>query len=1067
MRVDSAAFKALNGALAKEPRFVIKIEFSASSLYLTSHADITGVPATVLVGGVQEPFIASQKLNPDEARAEIGSASFRVVDLSSAFTSAVRTRLTAGEGLRKKLVRFYLGYAGQAFSDFVLVGTQQITNATYDKGVYQIDCADIQRSARKDVFDLKTTTLTASITETDTTINVNSTTGFTRVYHGTSYSDSPSSTVGYIKIKDEVIRYTGTTSTSFTGCTRGVLGTVAAAYKVDGATPVARREKVTEHVYLELPAVKIIYALLTGVLHNDSATLPSTWHLGIPTSLVRLSDFTGIGPDLWNTSDDTAGVVLVFQGVTKTDGKAFIEKELLRLLGCFAPVYTDGALGLRRMVRVLSDAPGVVTLDNSNTVSTGELEHDMESLHNNFVISWNPLAGGYSRTTQLIDAASVNTHGQATPLTMEFKGLSGGRHTDSTIFRLIDAARDRYAAPPERIDVEVLHALNGLEVGDIVRCKWPDIRDWAGSGASIDRAFEIQATQFNLATGKGRLTLFGSTAPASALAPTTNTTSLPDAFYNATGVALSTVIGITGNTVNTGTHTITGGTDLTASGAIFYHLGDLTIPAGATINITGNVQIRVRGYVTVNGTIYGKGGGLAGVADDTNPASQLAGNAGYVGNARGWDGIQAGQDFIDGNPRLQTRPAVTTVGKNISFPLLNLVVSGTTLRGLPTDLRGTGGGPGGKVTSEGLNIQRAAGGTGAAGGAGLAVICRGFGTGVSGTINLSGNDSAATATYTSSGGNSYIPGPGAAGGPGCLLIALDGDLLSAPDLTGRFIANTGTVPTPAAETFLDNEGPHRYDKKRDPWAGFDDPSRISGLSLAGSCQRIQYVPAPETPVVDSTALAAPSSVTITKGQGGYTVSAVLPAGTPANAVLEVWEHTSSTPFSSATKVAEVTGTSVWVPRTDTTTVYVWVRLRSVQTTGTVYSGTMPTSTGASAGAASVGTALTVSVSPSSVYKSGSTASQTSSSVTATATGGTSPYTYSWTRTSGSTSITANSATSATTTFSVTGLAIEGTADAVFTITVTATGGATTTATVSVSFYRYDTGGGGGGGGIIP
>ncbi|MEY4402180.1 MAG: hypothetical protein RIR91_215 [Verrucomicrobiota bacterium] len=1063
MRADSVDFRVLNEAHSKQPRFVIKIEFAASSLYLTSHADITGVPATVLVGGVQEPFIASQKLNPDEARSEIGSASFRVVDLASAFTNAVRAKLTAGEGLRKKLVRFYMGYAGQDFSAFVLTGTQQITSTTYDRGSYQVDCADVQRSARKDVFDLKTTNLTASLTETDTTINVNNTAGFTRVFHGTSYSDSPSTTVGYIKIKDEVIRYTGTTSTSFTGCTRGVLGTTAAAYKVDGATPVARREKVTEHVYLELPAVKIIYAILTGVLYGDTATLPSTWHLGIPTSLVRLSDFTGIGTDLWNPADDTAGVVLVFQGLAKTDAKAFLEKELLRLLGCFAPVYADGALGLRRMVRILSDAPGVVTLDNSNTVTTGELQHDMESLHNNFVISWNPLAGNYSRTTQLIDAASVTTHGQSTPLSMEFKGLSGGRHTDSTIFRLIDAARDRYAAPPERIDVDVLHAMNGLEVGDVVRCKWPDVRDWAGAGASIDRAFEIQATQFNLATGKGKLTLFGSTAPASALAPTTNTTSLPDTFYNATGVALSTVIGMTGNTVNAGTHTITGGTDLTTS--VFYHLGDLTIPTGATINISGNVQIRVRGYVTLNGVVYGKGGGLAGVADDTNPGSQLAGNPGYVGNARGWDGIRGGQDFIDGNAMLQTRSAVTTVGKNPSFPLLNLEVSGTTLKGLPTDLRGTGGGPGGKITSSGIGTFRAAGGTGGSGGAGLAFICRGFGTGVSAAINLSGNDSTTTTTYTTSSGNTYIPGPGAAGGPGCLLILLDGDLLSAPDLTGRFIALTGTVPTPAAETFLDNEGQHRYDKKKKPWAGFDDPSRISALSLAGSCQRIQFVPAPETPVVDSSPVAAPSSITITKGVGGYTVAALLPAGTPSNAVLEVWEYTASTPFSSAVKVAEIAGSTVWVPRSDTATVYVWARLRSLQTTGTVYSATTPTTTGASAGASSVSTALTVSVSPSSVYKSGSTASQTSGSVTATATGGTSPYTYAWVRTSGSTSITANTPSAATTTFSVTGLLNDTTADAVFTVTATATGGATTTSTVAVSFYR--TAASGGGGGTIP
>ena len=46
MRVDAPAFAAKNLAAAKSPRMVVKIEYSAVSLYLSSHADITGIPAT-------------------------------------------------------------------------------------------------------------------------------------------------------------------------------------------------------------------------------------------------------------------------------------------------------------------------------------------------------------------------------------------------------------------------------------------------------------------------------------------------------------------------------------------------------------------------------------------------------------------------------------------------------------------------------------------------------------------------------------------------------------------------------------------------------------------------------------------------------------------------------------------------------------------------------------------------------------------------------------------------------------------------------------------------------------
>jgi hypothetical protein len=61
-----------------------------------------------------------------------------------------------------------------------------------------------------------TTTLNGSLSSSATTITVNSTTGF------------PSA--GTVLISTELVTYTSTTSTTFTGCTRGASGTTAAAY---------------------------------------------------------------------------------------------------------------------------------------------------------------------------------------------------------------------------------------------------------------------------------------------------------------------------------------------------------------------------------------------------------------------------------------------------------------------------------------------------------------------------------------------------------------------------------------------------------------------------------------------------------------------------------------------------------------------------------------------------------------------------------------------------------------------------------------------------------------------
>lgn len=947
MRDDPESFRTWSQARTKEPRFVVNIVFPLNSLYITSHADITGVPGVVLNGCLAEPNLVSQKLNPDEGRAEIGTASFRLVDIASQFTTQIKNQLAGGNGLRRRQVRFYLGKAGDAFSAFQLIGTQEVQDADYDKGAYTVSCADVQRGARKEIFAPVATTLAASVLIGDTTILVEDTGDFARVAHGSSYSDAPSSTVGYIRIKDEVIRYTGKTATSFTGCTRGVLGTTAAAYPVDAGTPASRREKVTEEIYLELPGPKLLYAILTGQIYGTANVLPAHWHCGIATSLIRASDFTGIGPDLWETTDDTKGVVLRFVRLSKIDAKKFYETEILRLLGLFAPVYADGTLGLRRMTRVLSDAATVATLDESNTVSVGALQHDMQALRNSFTVEWNPAADGksFTRSLTVLDATSRTVHGEGEELKLQFRGLWGGRHTDSTVYRLVDALRDRYAAPPERLSVDALHLLNHLEPGDVVRAKYAHVRDYAGAVSGIDRAFEVQGASVNHRTGKVSLNLFGSTAPASTLSPTQPVIALPDAFYSSAGTPLSSVTTITGGVMATGSYVLAGTADMNAAGSIWYHLGDLTIPNGCTLTISGNVQLRVMGELTLNGSIVGIGGGKLGVADVAGP-TQPTGNSGLVGNSRGWDGIAVSRDYENGPPDMETVPAQGTRGVYPTFPPLVLEVVGSALRGIPTDLRGTGGPPGGRVTAGG--VLKSLGGAGANGGAGLAIVSRGFGLGASASINLSGNSSIATTVLTPD-RNTYAAGPGGAGGPGAMLVLLDGSLRSVPDFTGKFTANTGAVTLPSGALpptgeiqYLDNEGRHRYPSSTGVWLGYPSPDVVSSRSLSIAALRIQYVPAPETATEDvASKPPAPTSLTAVGDQERITYSLGQTYFGQFD-LTEIWTATAND-RTTATGPIAVYGNQaiVFVPGGGTR--YAWARNVRLDESGPVYSDWMPTS----------------------------------------------------------------------------------------------------------------------------
>jgi len=88
-----------------------------------------------------------------------------------------------------------------------ITGAAQFTNVALGRGTFTVTATRYLPSP---------TTLSANITNTDTTITVGSTTGY-----------APR---GRIAIDSELIAYTGTTATTFTGAKRGMDGTTAAAH---------------------------------------------------------------------------------------------------------------------------------------------------------------------------------------------------------------------------------------------------------------------------------------------------------------------------------------------------------------------------------------------------------------------------------------------------------------------------------------------------------------------------------------------------------------------------------------------------------------------------------------------------------------------------------------------------------------------------------------------------------------------------------------------------------------------------------------------------------------------
>ena len=195
---------------------------------------------------------------------------------------------------------------------------------------------------------------------------------------------------------------------------------------------------------------------------------------------------------------------------------------------------------------------------------------------------------------------------------------------------------------------------------------------------------------------------------------------------------------------------------------------------------------------------------------------------------------------------------------------------------------------------------------------------------------------------------------------------------------------------------------------------------------------------------------SPTSLSLIGMTSGIYFTWTAPTDLPADAIYELYEHTSATPFSSATLIWSGNATSTFIAKPDTTTRYYWIRTKTAS--GGASTPEPPVS-GVAGASNTVSGTLGASANPTSLVKLDTTANITTSSTTVTPTGGTSPYTYSWSRISGSTLITADSPTAATTTFTGTGLASNNTYTAVFRCTVTDNVAATKTVDVSISITR--------------
>ena len=169
----------------------------------------------------------------------------------------------------------------------------------------------------------QTTTLNGSLSVSATTITVSSTTSFGQK--------------GRIKIDDEIISYTSTTSTTFTGCVRGVEGTVASSHT---DTTTVTWNNIEASCFVKPSIMERIYATGTVAITVDTKSVTgttTTWNTG---RAAVAGNYLGVGslettptgatfPEFWYsiasvTSDTALTLDLAYRQATETAGSHII-----------------------------------------------------------------------------------------------------------------------------------------------------------------------------------------------------------------------------------------------------------------------------------------------------------------------------------------------------------------------------------------------------------------------------------------------------------------------------------------------------------------------------------------------------------------------------------------------------------------------------------------------------------------------------------------------------------------------------------------------------------------------
>jgi hypothetical protein len=811
MRSFGSDFMEANNQLDRSPRLAAKITNSTGAFWLVSHSDVETLGEQYT--GIMEQGLTGQTIEPEKSISVLGSMAIETVD--NGFTEKMRAILTQNETIIGDKVEVWIGYQEMDFADYQLLATYWVDGVDNDFKSYTLRLIDTQRFIKRSIFSKKSTQLFKSIksTETFNTIEVLSTEGFELVAHDGDWADAPNLSVGYLKINGvdsagtdvfEVLRYTGKTATTFTGVSRGVLGTKRVTGKgtEDGDGAVSQVE---EFIYLDLNIPKMAMAIMTGDLYGQAGgRLPAHWHCGLTADKIDLLSFEEIGADLWS-------VPLSFMNPKVIDGKMFLATQVMRPVNLFLKVDQYGELSLRRFAAIYQKSIPDGFLDQTNTIEFSGVKREAKGLKNRFEIlwEWRHEHEKHARRSIFIDQDSIERNNFTSEiLTIKLDGVRNrSKDIQHTLEQFAEGIRARYSNPAINATAKVfLSDAVQYEVGDLVLVSLP-YPDFADTD-TLETTMEVQGVSIDFVRGTAELKLLGSSGQPTAIDfdhgadPTeldhTGWTELVGAL-TAGGLVNGTGFAVVGNTLELmQDFTLTGG-PTTASGRYWYD-GNIKILTGITLTTTLNTTIDCTDLT------------LAGTASITSKGNGLAGGSGMIAAKNDWTGVRGSRGFyggadsaMEGIDRIwgffstkMSRDAYRPSSANVSAAynsvktIILSINDSNQIVGLPTTLcgsSGSGGARGRFITNATGSKIYYAGGAGGSSGGGIVIVCDNVFADASATIITDGNDgSLGTA------GSQFWAGSGGGGYAGGLVVLIKKKTSPMPSIFSNVSMKSGNVP---------------------------------------------------------------------------------------------------------------------------------------------------------------------------------------------------------------------------------------------------------------------------------